>query len=95
LGTAVLGSILTASYQHHLLLPSEVSGHAAERSRETLAGAVDNAAALPQPLAGALTAAARSAFESGVHITAAIGLVLMAGAAVLAAVVLRRVPTAK
>ncbi|MCX2749008.1 MFS transporter [Arthrobacter sp. MI7-26] len=95
LGTAVLGSILTASYQHHLLLPVELSGHAAERSRETLAGAVDTAASLPQPLAGALTAAARAAFESGVHITAAIGLVLMAGAAVLAAVVLRRVPTAK
>lgn len=95
LGTAVLGSILTASYQHHLLLPAELSGHAAERSRETLAGAVDIAATLPQPLAGALTAAARTAFESGVHITAAIGLVLMTGAAVLAAVALRRVPTAK
>ncbi|GAA4045348.1 MFS transporter [Arthrobacter methylotrophus] len=95
LGTAVLGSILTASYQHHLLLPVELSGHAAERSRETLAGAMDTAAALPQPLAGTLTAAARAAFESGVHITAAIGLVLMAGAALLAAVVLRRVPTAR
>ena len=40
-------------------------------------------------------AAARAAFDSGVHITAAIALVLMAGAAVLAAVVLRKVPTAK
>ncbi|MEZ2389496.1 MFS transporter [bacterium RCC_150] len=95
LGTAVLGSILTASYQHHLLLPAELSGHAAERSRETLAGAIDAAATLPQPLAASLTAAARSAFDSGVHITAAIGLVLMAGSAVLAAVVLRRVPKAK
>ncbi|WP_284982019.1 MFS transporter [Arthrobacter sp. efr-133-TYG-118] len=95
LGTAVLGSILTASYQHHLLLPGELSGHAAERSRETLAGAMDVAATLPQPLGDALATAARAAFESGVHITAAIGLVLMAGAAVLAAVVLRRVPTAK
>ncbi|MBT8159862.1 MULTISPECIES: MFS transporter [Arthrobacter] len=95
LGTAVLGSILTASYQQHLLLPGGLSGHSAERSRETLAGAVDTAATLPQPMAEALTAAARSAFESGVHITAAIGLVLMAGAAVLAAVVLRRIPAAK
>jgi DHA2 family multidrug resistance protein-like MFS transporter len=95
LGTAVLGSILTASYQHHLVLPGELSGHAAERSRETLAGAVDSASTLPHPLGDALIAGARAAFESGVHITAAIGLVLMAGAAVLAAVVLRRVPTAK
>jgi len=46
-------------------------------------------------LAEALTAAARVAFDSGVHITAAIGLVLMAGAAALAAVVLRRVPKAQ
>jgi DHA2 family multidrug resistance protein-like MFS transporter len=38
--------------------------------------------------------AAAAAFDSGVHVTAAIGLVLMAGAAVLAAVVLRKVPTA-
>ena len=46
------------------------------------------AAALPAPLAEALAAAARLAFDSGVHITAAIALVLMAGAAVLSAVVL-------
>lgn len=95
LGTAVLGSILTASYQHNLLLPGGLSGATAGQAGETLAGAVETAEALPAPLAEALTAAARTAFESGVHITAAIGLVLMAGAAVLAAVVLRQVPTAK
>lgn len=95
LGTAVLGSILTASYQHNLVLPEGLSSQAAGNSGETLAGAVDAAAALPAPLSDALTLAARVAFESGVHITAAIGLVLMAGAAVLAAVVLRRVPKAR
>ncbi|MGA8791032.1 MAG: MFS transporter, partial [Paenarthrobacter sp.] len=95
LGTAVLGSILTASYQHNLIIPDGVSSQAAGKSGETLAGAVDAAAALPAPLSEALTVAARTAFESGVHITAAIGLVLMAGAAVLAAVVLRRVPKAQ
>jgi DHA2 family multidrug resistance protein-like MFS transporter len=95
LGTAVLGSILTASYQHNLVIPEGLSMQAAGKSGETLAGAVDAAAALPAPLSDALTAAARVAFESGVHITAAIGLVLMAGAAVLAAVVLRRVPKAQ
>ena len=61
---------------------------------ETLAGAMDVAAALPAPLADAVRQAAAAAFDSGVHVTAAIGLVLMAAAAVLAAVVLRKVPTA-
>lgn len=70
LGTAVLGSILTASYQHNLRLPE----------------------GLP---ADAVRHAAGAAFDSGVHVTAAIGLVLMATAAVLAAVVLRKVPKAQ
>ena len=52
------------------------------------------AATLPAPLAEALRAAARAAFDSGVHITAGIALVLMAGAAVLAAVALHGVPKA-
>jgi DHA2 family multidrug resistance protein-like MFS transporter len=42
-----------------------------------------------------MTAAARTAFDSGVHVTASIALVLMTGACVLAAVVLRTVPKAK
>ncbi|AXJ10040.1 MFS transporter [Arthrobacter sp. PM3] len=99
LGTAILGSILTASYQGNLRLPAEVSDAAPAGSvgqaGETLAGAVELAQSLPGPLAEAVTAAARSAFDSGVHITATIALVLMAGACVLAAAVLRKVPTAK
>ncbi|BCW18181.1 MFS transporter [Arthrobacter sp. NtRootA9] len=97
LGTAVLGSILTASYQHNLRLPEELAG-AAEGARhsagETLAGAMDLAAGLPAPAADAVRQAAAAAFDSGVHVTAAIGLVLMATAAVCAAVVLRKVPKA-
>ncbi|MHA7291370.1 MFS transporter [Arthrobacter sp. MDT3-24] len=98
LGTAVLGSILTASYQRNLRLPAGVeetaSGTAVHQAGETLAGAVELAAGLPAPLAEALRGAARLAFDSGVHTTAAIALVLMASASVLAAVVLRKVPTA-
>lgn len=97
LGTAILGSILTASYQHNFRLPDgalQAAPSAVHRAGETLAGADELAQTLPGPLAEAVTAAARSAFESGVHITAAIALVLMAGTAVLAAVVLRKVPTA-
>ncbi|MDQ0851542.1 DHA2 family multidrug resistance protein-like MFS transporter [Arthrobacter sp. B3I9] len=98
LGTAILGSILTASYQGNLRLPDGVGeaapAEAVAQAKETLAGAVDLAQTLPGPLAEAVTAAAGAAFDSGVHITAAIALVLMAGASVLAAVVLRKVPTA-
>lgn len=99
LGTAVLGSILTASYQQHLALPEgvvqTVPAASADLARETLSGAMELAGTLPAPLAEGLTAAARAAFDSGVHITAAIALVLMAAASVLAAVVLRRIPCAK
>jgi DHA2 family multidrug resistance protein-like MFS transporter len=98
LGTAILGSILTASYQRNLRLPAGVFEQATDpatsQAGETLAGASELADALPAPLAEAVMAAARAAFESGVHVTAAIALVLMAGASVLAAVVLRKVPTA-
>src|SRR6478752_3739228 len=99
LGTAILGSILTASYQGNLRLPAGVSelapAAATSQAGETLAGAVDLARMLPAPLAEAVTAAARTAFDSGVHVTASIALVLMSGACVLAAVVLRTVPKAK
>jgi DHA2 family multidrug resistance protein-like MFS transporter len=98
LGTAVLGSILTASYQHNLRLPAGLpgaaSGEGTAHAGETLAGAMELAAGLPAPLADAVRQAAGAAFDSGVHVTAAIGLVLMATAAVLAAVVLRKVPKA-
>ena len=40
-------------------------------------------------------ATARAAFDSGVHVTTAIALVLMAGASVLASVVLGKVPVAR
>jgi MFS transporter, DHA2 family, multidrug resistance protein len=98
LGTAVLGSILTASYQQNLRLPAELegllSGTSLHNARETLAGAVEAANLLPSSLSETVRDAAAAAFDSGVHVTAAIGLVLMATASVLAAVVLRNVPKA-
>ena len=99
LGTAVLGSILTASYQQNLQLPAAAveaaAGQGTAHAGETLAGAMELAAGLPAPLADAVRHAAGSAFDSGVHVTAAIGLVLMTTAAVLASVVLRKVPKAQ
>jgi DHA2 family multidrug resistance protein-like MFS transporter len=101
LGTAILGSILTASYQRNLVLPEGIGAggpggaHSISQARETLTGAVELAHSLPAPLADALTSAARVAFDSGVHVTASIALGLMAGAAVMVAVVLRGVPKAR
>jgi DHA2 family multidrug resistance protein-like MFS transporter len=46
---------------------------------------------LPGPLAGELLASARAAFDSGVGVTAVIGAALVASAAVVALVTLRRV----
>lgn len=98
LGTAVLGSILTASYQRNLILPEGVAGALpageTHQAGETLAGAVGLAASLDASGARELLATARAAFDSGVHITATIALVLMALTAALAATFLRKIPRA-
>ncbi|WP_016932194.1 MFS transporter [Rhodococcus sp. R1101] len=77
LGTAILGSVLSASYTAHLLLPAGLSAEQAEAARETLGGAHAVAETLPADRADALLAAAGSAFDSGVTITSGIGVVLM------------------
>ena len=100
LGTAILGSILTASYQGNLRLPAGVAEARPRRGRQPRParpwpGPWSWHRLFRRPLADAVMAAARTAFDSGVHITAAIALVLMSGACVLAAVVLRSVPKAQ
>ncbi|MFE7443278.1 MFS transporter [Streptomyces chartreusis] len=80
LGMAVLGSIGTAIYRH------EIPDSAPEAARETLGGALAVADRTP-----GLATAAREAFTSGMQGAAIAGAVLLAGAAVLAAVTLRRV----
>ncbi|RSN09994.1 MFS transporter [Streptomyces sp. WAC 01325] len=80
LGMAVLGSIGTAIYRH------EIPDSAPEAARETLGGALAVADRTP-----GLATAAREAFTSGMQGAAIAGAVLLAGAAVLAALTLRRV----
>ncbi|WP_345017994.1 MFS transporter [Streptomyces shaanxiensis] len=82
LGMAVLGSIGTAIYSR------EVPASAPDVAHETLGGALAVADQVP-----GLAAAARQAFTSGMQGAAIAGAVLLAGAAVLAAVTLRRVET--
>ena len=90
LGTAVLGSILTAAYRSGVEVPDSVTGAAATTAGETLGGAVEVAGTLPAPVAEALLTSATHAFDSGVVLTSAIGAGLMVVAALIAAVTLRK-----
>ncbi|MEU6797891.1 MFS transporter [Nonomuraea wenchangensis] len=89
LGIAILGTVLTSTYRANLELPAGVDGEAA---RESIAGAVGLAAALPAEQAAPLMRAAREAFLAGVHMTSLVAGVLLAAVAVLALVGLRGVP---
>ena len=89
LGTAVLGSIITAVYRGELAIPAGVPVADATAARETLAGAVEVAASLPGDTGRALLESAQHAFDSGAVAISIVGAVLIVGASVLAAVTLR------
>ncbi|MEV6178147.1 MFS transporter [Streptomyces sp. NPDC052015] len=84
LGMAVLGAVGTAVYRH------EIPESAPDAARETLGGALAVADQVP-----GLAAVAREAFTSGMQAAAIAGAVVLAGAAALAAVSLRRVEPRK
>ncbi len=94
LGIAVMGSIVTAIYRGEVAgtLPAGVPAEAAEIARGTIGGAVSVAGELPGTLGVELLAAAREAFAQAFGTTAAISAVIAIGVALLAAVLLRRVP---
>jgi DHA2 family multidrug resistance protein-like MFS transporter len=89
-GTALLGSILLASYQEHLTLPAGLNTEQGTTATETLGGAINVASELPPETGSLLLQSAFHAFDSGVVITAGIGAVLMLAAAALAFWSLRR-----
>jgi len=89
LGTAVLGSVLGAVYRASLVLPASAGSDAADAATQTLGGAVEAAGSLGGPDGAALLDSAQGAFAAGVDTTAAIGGVVVLGAAVLVAVALR------
>jgi DHA2 family multidrug resistance protein-like MFS transporter len=91
LGTAILGTILTASYRAAVVLPAGLSDAQAHAARETLGGATTVAGQVPAILGERLLESARLAFDSGVALTAGIGSALMVVAALLAVVSLRNV----
>jgi DHA2 family multidrug resistance protein-like MFS transporter len=85
LSMAALGSVGTAVYRH------DMPDSAPEPARETLGGALAVAEQLPGRAGETLATAAREAFTGGMQAAAAVGAVLLAGAAVLASVTLRRI----
>ncbi|MFG1707707.1 DHA2 family efflux MFS transporter permease subunit [Nonomuraea sp. M3C6] len=89
LGIAILGTVLNSAYRANLVLPAGVPGGAA---RESIAGAVSTAAALPPDQAEQLVRAAQTAFVEGVHLTSLVTAGLLAVVALLALVGLRGVP---
>jgi DHA2 family multidrug resistance protein-like MFS transporter len=95
LGIAILGSIGIAVYRGRLAdaVPSGVPPEQAEIARDTLGGATEVAEQLPDQLGAALLDTAREAFTQGLQVTAVTGAVVMAGLAVLTAVLLRDVRT--
>lgn len=90
LGTAVLGSILTAAYRTRVDVPGDLGAADTATAGETLGGAVEVADRLPAPAAEALLTSAQHAFDSGVVVTSAIAAALMVIAAGIAAVTLRK-----
>lgn len=93
LGIALLGSIGTAVYRGGLTdrMPADVPPATAATARDTLGGAVEAAGQLPDQLGVALLDAAQTAFIQGLQLTAAIGVAVMLGTAVLAVALLRNV----
>jgi DHA2 family multidrug resistance protein-like MFS transporter len=93
LSIALLGTLGTAVYRSRLAddLPAGVPPEQAETARDTLGGAVAAGEELPESLASDLLDVAREAFTLGLQVTALTSAVIAAGAAVLAAILLRNV----
>ncbi|WP_166982992.1 MFS transporter [Paramicrobacterium fandaimingii] len=89
LGVATLGTVLTASYSNHIVIPAGVSGADAAAAAETLGGAMKVAEQLPAKLGDALSQAAITAFSSGASITAWLGAGLVVVAIIVSLTTLR------
>lgn len=92
LGMAFLGSVGTAVYRREMdgSAPAGLPAEALDTARETLGGAVAVAGRLPEAAGGTLLDTAQRAFVQGMGTAAVGGGAVLVGAAVLAAVVLRR-----
>ncbi|HEU5157183.1 MAG TPA: MFS transporter [Streptosporangiaceae bacterium] len=89
LGLASLGSVGTAIYRDHLVVPHTVPADVAAAAREGITGAVSVAGHLPEAVGADLLDSARVAFTSGLNAAAIFGTVVFAGLTVVATVLLR------
>jgi MFS transporter, DHA2 family, multidrug resistance protein len=92
LGLAILGTVGAAVYRGNVAdaIPSELPAGAGASAGDTLGGAVEVAARLPQPLAAEVLEPAREAFTQGLQVAATVSGILLVAAAVLVARLLRR-----
>ncbi len=81
LGTAVLGSVLTASYRTHLTVPAVARFGEQDSAFETLGGTLEHARRFPNMLGEQLALSAHAAFENAVQLTSAVAIVVALGAA--------------
>jgi DHA2 family multidrug resistance protein-like MFS transporter len=97
LGIAILGSIGVAVYRGRLAgeLPAGLTDEQAASARDTLGGASEVADQVPPEIGTPLLDTAREAFTQGLQVTAVTGALVLAGLAVMAALLLRHVPSAK
>jgi MFS transporter, DHA2 family, multidrug resistance protein len=97
LGLALLGTVGAAAYRSNATdaVPADVPTGAAARAGDTLGGAVELAARLPQPLAAEVLEPAREAFTQGLQVAATVSGILLVAAAVLIARLLERTSAPK
>jgi DHA2 family multidrug resistance protein-like MFS transporter len=93
LGLAVLGSLGMAVYRNLVTvgMPVEITPELSETVQETLAGAVQVAAQLPEQVGLALLEIARHSFVQGIHVNALIGVIGFVGLALLTGTMLRHI----
>ena len=94
LGISTLGSLGVAIYRGDLAnLPSGLSPEAAVTARDTLGGAVQVAALLPDSLGAAVLDVSRGAFVEAMQVAASISAVVAVAVALFALTALRQVPS--
>jgi DHA2 family multidrug resistance protein-like MFS transporter len=83
LGTAILGSVLAAAYRMNVAVPAGLAAADTDTASQTLGGAMDVAAKLPDQQGAALLESAKHAFDSGQGTVALVSVGLMIGAALI------------
>ncbi len=90
LGTAVLGSILTAVYRYTLHVPVGVNKELGVQAQETLGAAIQISEQIPAIVGDELARNAKEAFTLGADATSIVGAIAVTIAGILVFVVLRR-----